>query len=176
MLAFVCALAIVAVLADPAPDASFGIAQNPPEAVTQVPNAWDPWGNPPPLSPFEASPYIPHPSVISNLPKPYYHPAMGPAYQAMQMLTTPGFNPFSPRQISLHYDPVTSPSSQGLYFPMINPYGILPMNADPRPWIGMMENNPAAFAQHLMPGVMHMQAMSNAIPTLRWMAPTPAHI
>jgi hypothetical protein len=119
---------------------------------------------------------MPHPGVNAITPKPFYHPAMGPAYQALQMLYTPGFNPFSPRQISVMYDPISSPASQAMYHPMINPLGMLPFNMNPTPWIHMMSKNPAAFAQHTLPGVMHMNAMANAIPQMGWIAPTPVHV
>ena len=103
---------------------------------TATPSAWDPWGNPPPLSPFEASPYIPHPTFLSLAPHPYYHPAMGTHYQKMQMLITPGFWPANPRQLSLFYDPVNSPASQQSYHPLLNPLGFhLPNPLDQRPWM-----------------------------------------
>ena len=156
-----------------------------------APNAWDPWGSPPPLSPFEASPYNPHPSAMSLSPKPYFHPAFAHVYQMAQMMSTPGFNPFSARQLSTAYDPVMSPTvqvglswtillrvphkicPQALYHPAVNPSGLLAPSADPRPWFNMMKHNPAAFANHMMPAFVSVrQAIENA-PTMGWFSPPP---
>lgn len=145
-----------------------------PLANTVVPSAWDPWGNPPPMSPFEASPYIPHPTFLSRQPQPYYHPAMGPHYMKMQMMLTPGFWSLNPRQLSLFYDPVNSPASQQSFHPLLNPMGLhLPNPLDQRPWMQMAVDNPKAFAAHTNPFMTNVQALSNTMQTMPWTSPMP---
>jgi len=99
---------------------------------------------------------------------------MGPHYQKMQMLMTPGFWPFNPRQMSVFYDPVNSPASQQSYHPLLNPAGLhLPNTLDQRPWLQMSVDNPKAFKAHANPFTTNMEAISNSMHTMPWTAPMP---